>query len=183
MAKYSLMPDQQKLVEDYLYLVEIAVKQYIHTFGRTPGIEWDDLYQTGCLALCNAAHCYNPEFPFPPYASKAIRNALHDYCRSTVQYHKLLCPLDDTPEPQDTVAVEPFTVIHGTQIAEILQQRQRDSKGVVQKGIYSLMKKSEGYNSVDISKDFGVSPNSVRAWMSLAAKYLREDTELNQLLA
>ena len=36
---------------------------------------------------------------------------------------------------------------------------------------------------VDISKDFGVSPNSVRAWMSLAAKYLREDTELNQLLA
>ena len=45
------------------------------------------------------------------------------------------------------------------------------------------MKKSEGYNSVDISKDFSVSPNSVRAWMSLAAKYLREDTELNQLLA
>ena len=81
MAKYSLMPDQQKLVEEHLYLVEIAVKQYVHAFGRTPGIEWDDLYQTGCLALCNAAHCYNPEFPFPPYASKAIRNALHDYCR------------------------------------------------------------------------------------------------------
>ena len=27
MAKYSLMPDQQKLVEEHLYLVEIAVKQ------------------------------------------------------------------------------------------------------------------------------------------------------------
>ena len=87
MTKYFLMPDQQKLVEEHLYLVEIAVKKYIHAFGRTPGIEWDDLYQSGCLALCNAAHCYNPDFPFPPYASKAIRNALHDYCRSTVQYH------------------------------------------------------------------------------------------------
>ena len=29
MAKYSLMPDQQKLVEEHLYLVEIAVKKYI----------------------------------------------------------------------------------------------------------------------------------------------------------
>lgn len=43
MAKYSLMPDQQKLVEEHLYLVEIAVKQYVHAFGRNPGIEWDDL--------------------------------------------------------------------------------------------------------------------------------------------
>lgn len=33
MAKYSLMPDQQKLVEEHLYLVEIAVKQYVHAFG------------------------------------------------------------------------------------------------------------------------------------------------------
>ena len=55
--------------------------------------------------------------------------------------------------------------------------------GVVQKGILSLLKKAEGYTSTELSKEFGTSHNSVRAWMSLAAKKLRQEPELYKLLA
>ena len=66
---------------------------------------------------------------------------------------------------------------------QYLKKQQQNSSGAVQKGIYCLMQKSQGYTSTDLSHHFGVKSNLVRAWMSLAAKELRQDAVLHELLS
>ena len=68
-------------------------------------------------------------------------------------------------------------------VISYLNQLAAKSTGVMQKGIYSLLQKSQGYSCVDISKHFGVPSNSVRAWTSLAAKKLRQNQELYKILS
>ena len=55
MAQMNRNPIQ---VEDYLYLVSTVIFLYITPHTDITGMEYDDLYQTGCLALCDAAASY-----------------------------------------------------------------------------------------------------------------------------
>ena len=57
------------LVEKYLYLVDILVRKYLNK-----GIEYDDLYQVGAMALVFAVERYNPEkgFEFTSFATPTI---------------------------------------------------------------------------------------------------------------
>ena len=57
------------LVEKYLYLVDILVKKYLNK-----GIEYDDLYQVGAMALVFAVERYNAEkgFEFTSFATPTI---------------------------------------------------------------------------------------------------------------
>lgn len=45
-------------------------------------LEYDDLYQEGCIALWRAAKTYDEQFgaQFHPYTISVIRNHLLDYC-------------------------------------------------------------------------------------------------------
>lgn len=182
MTQQLLNPVQKQLVEEHLYLVERMVKRHNRIYGKAPALEWEDLYQTGCLALCRAAQHCDLRLPFAPYACRAIRNALIDYSIQNSRYHQMHGPLEDFLEIPDSNPLDPQQLLQETEILEILKNKQQNSTGVVRKGIYSLVRKSMGFSSADISKDFQVSSNLVRAWMSLAAKKLREDTEL-QLFA
>lgn len=180
MTKQLLNPRQKQLVEDHLYLVERMLKRHNRLYGRSPVTEWDDLYQTGCLALCRAAQHRDPKLPFAPYACRAIQNAMIDYSVQISRYHQIHGPWEDFLEVADDNPPDPLQFLQETEILEILKDRHASSTGVVRKGIYSLVRKSMGYSSTDISRDFQVSSNSVRAWMSLAAKQLRADEDLKQ---
>ena len=50
--KYILTPDQQKVVEENLDLADILLRTKIHPNETIRGMEFDELYQCGCLALC-----------------------------------------------------------------------------------------------------------------------------------
>lgn len=176
-----LTTEQQRLVETNLDLVAKVLRNQIRLNTSNPDMSWDELYQTGCLALCKAALYYDAERPFGPYAARAIRNALFDYSSKTTAYHKALSPLEELSELPSTA--DPLEHLLDSELSLFLQKQHQDASGAVQKGIYSLVKKAQGYTSADISKDFGVSSNLVRAWMSLAAKKLRQEPELYKLLA
>ena len=49
--KYILTSDQQKLVEENLELPDILLRTKIHPNETIRGMEFDELYQCGCLAL------------------------------------------------------------------------------------------------------------------------------------
>ena len=57
---------RNELVEDYLYLVEILAKKYINK-----GVEYDDLYQVGSMALVYAVERYDIDkgFEFTSFAT------------------------------------------------------------------------------------------------------------------
>ena len=84
--KYILTSDQQKLVEENLDLPDILLRTKIHPNETIRSMEFDELYQCGCLALCRAAATYDHSTQFRTYASRVVYNAMIDQCR-TAQKH------------------------------------------------------------------------------------------------
>ena len=70
---------QKQLVTAHLSLVPRMVRSLTRSLSHLSKDEFDELTQTGYLALCNAAMKCSPTQPFPPYARAAIRNAIYDY--------------------------------------------------------------------------------------------------------
>ena len=83
----TLTPTQQQLVSEHLDLVEKVIRKYISLKDDKRDMEWGDLYQTGCLALCHAALKYDMSKPFAAYACRSIRNSL-------AKLH--ICPVKDS---------------------------------------------------------------------------------------
>jgi RNA polymerase sigma-B factor len=70
--------DRNRIVEKYLYIVNILVKKYLNK-----GIEYDDLYQVGSMALVLAAERYDPDkgVDFPAFATPTILGEIKRYFR------------------------------------------------------------------------------------------------------
>ena len=70
--------ERNKLVEDHLYLIDILIRKYL---GK--GVEYDDLYQVGALALINAADRFDPElgYEFKTFATPTILGEIKKYFR------------------------------------------------------------------------------------------------------
>jgi RNA polymerase sigma-B factor len=69
---------RNRIVEKYLYIVKILVKKYLNK-----GVEYDDLYQVGSMALVLAAERYEPDkgVDFPAYATPTILGEIKRYFR------------------------------------------------------------------------------------------------------
>lgn len=69
---------RNSIVEKYLYIVNILVKRYLNK-----GIEYDDLYQVGSMALVLAADRFDPDkgVEFPAFATPTILGELKRYFR------------------------------------------------------------------------------------------------------
>ena len=69
---------RNKLVEKYLYMVDILVKKYINK-----GVEYDDLYQIGSMALVFAVERFDPDkgFEFTSFATPTILGEIKRYFR------------------------------------------------------------------------------------------------------
>ena len=70
--------ERNKLVEDHLYMIDILIRKYL---GK--GVERDDLYQVGALALINAADRFDPDkgFEFRTFATPTILGEIKKYFR------------------------------------------------------------------------------------------------------
>ena len=77
------MNRQDHLMEEHLNCVHWVIHSFIHVSPSVCGLEYDDLYQEGCIALWRAAETYDEQLgaQFHSYAISVIRNHLLDYCR------------------------------------------------------------------------------------------------------
>lgn len=69
---------RNKIVEDNLYMVDILIRKYL---GK--GVEYDDLYQVGALALVSAVERFDPGrgFEFRSFATPTILGEIKKYFR------------------------------------------------------------------------------------------------------
>jgi RNA polymerase sigma-B factor len=79
--KYARTKDvelRNELVEKYLYLVDILIKKYLNK-----GMEYDDLYQVGAMALVFAVERYDTSkgFEFTSFATPTIIGEIKRYFR------------------------------------------------------------------------------------------------------
>ena len=172
---------ERELAERYLYLVRETVLGTMSLNESIQGFGYDDLYQTGCEALCHAAQKYRAEggASFPTFASIVIRNWLISHCRKVVRTQK---PLEymDAPQPfcpeqtfADTLPDDNFHGISDVDTFLLLSQAQERYSGTTKKGIEALVLKCQGHTGVEIAARYGVAPNHVAAWISKATKTLR----------
>lgn len=186
---------QKQLVKEHLDLVPRMVRALTRSYSHLSKDEYEELTQTGYLALCHAAVKCNPAKAFAPYAKTAIRNAVYDYWRDSGKRKNAFCSLDALLTTEDGEPYEPlFTLLKGntsspeqTMLSQAsgiyLEELERTSSNPVRKGIASLRLQQSGYTSTELAAIYGVSPNHVRAWQSRARKQLKQDHELYALLA
>ena len=187
--------EQKQLVTTHLSLVPRMVRALTRSFTNLSQDEFDELTQTGYLALCNAAMKCSPTQPFPPYARAAIRNAIYDYWRDCGKRKSAFCSLDailtakdgGTYEPDfmlcKTDALSPEQAVLLKESDSYLKRLECAGSNHLKKGIISLRLQQNGYTSAEVAKLYNVPSNHVRAWQSKARKQLREDQDLYALLA
>lgn len=174
---------ERELAERHLYLVKDAVLGTISLNESVQGFGYDDLYQTGCEALCHAAQKYRAESgaSFPTFASVVIKNKLISHCRKVSRLQR---PLEymDAPQPSDAgltfADTFPDDNFHGISDADtflLLSHAKEHCSGTTKKGVEALALKCRGHTGVEIAARFGVAPNHVAAWISKATKMLREE--------
>ena len=70
--------NRNEIVEKHLYMVDILIRKYL---GK--GVDYDDLYQVGALALVNAVERFDPTkgFEFSSFATPTILGEIKKYFR------------------------------------------------------------------------------------------------------
>ena len=178
----AVTPDRQELVEKHLPLVRWVVLNYFCYNDSAVGLELDDLCQEGAVALCRAADTYKSgKTAFSTYAVKVIRNHLLSYCRniSTDMRHLPTVALNegdrDEENPQNSCEFEAESITNLC-ASDILRRRKGIYKGAARRGLEALeLRVLQGYGVTDIAYLYGMKPNLVGAWISKAAKQMRED--------
>ena len=81
----GIMTEQERaLVETHIGLVETVLQKHITPRPDIPGMEHDDLFQVGSLALCLAAQRYDGRCKFSTFAYVVVKNSLIDHCRKAM---------------------------------------------------------------------------------------------------
>lgn len=179
--KFRLTPKQQQLVESHLSVVYWVIRDNISVNETVYGFEYDDLYQEGCLWLCHAAASYDSGLAkFPTYAKKVVRNGLLSYCRQMYALQKNFiktAPYENENLLNECPAHRPdtFTAQTGTmETLELLSSAARGFSGVSKLGTEALALKVQGYANSEIAARYHAPPSHVGAWVSRAAKKLRD---------
>ena len=69
---------RNEIVEKYLYMVEVLIRKYLNK-----GVDYDDLYQVGAMALVSAVERFDPSkgFEFSSFATPTILGEIKKYFR------------------------------------------------------------------------------------------------------
>lgn len=174
------MNRRDRLFEEHLNCVHWTIRRFISINEGICGLEYDDLYQEGCIALWSAAGSFEEGkgAQFHSYAIPVIRNHLIDYCRHIQSRTAPTVPL----EAWDAETAHRGMTAPGSDsslfVEQVLAYGKRTYSGVARLGVEALELKIAGYSGADIAELYGVPPNHVGAWISRAAKKLKKDFSL-----
>lgn len=185
MKNFSLNAEQNILVEKNLGIVKLAIHKSIIVNDNLYGFAYDDLYQEGCIWLCKAALSYNEarNVKFTTYAEKVVTNGLRTYCRLMCSKQKHYVSLLARSETDDIVyTVKPVSseellnrLLEEQDIYLLLHSCKQQYTGTVRLGIEAIEWKVKGLSGAEIAKMYGIKSNLVGAWISRAAKKLRQN--------
>ena len=189
----KLSNEQKRLVQEHLHVIDWVLYKSIAVNETVQGMGREDLYQTGCLALCEAALSFDGRVRFQTYAQTFVRNALIDICRKAKTQKKHCCRSLEDPVPgTDLRYGETKALAADTQepdcgdterIAVQFSRIKKQYSGVALKGVEALELRYKGYTGKEIAALYHTSPKSVFSWISRAKQKLRQNGELEALLA
>lgn len=179
------------LIKNHLYLLNYLI--YPLKDETVQGLGFDDLYQTGCEALCHAALYYDPErgAAFATFATAVVRNKLINEVRRLRHLQSPFVYLDapisgtDGLTYADTLAVMDADSGKQAEIQglRLLASARYDYTGITRKGIVALQLYYIGYSQTEVARRYGVDRNQITAWIARARSRLRKDARFTYLLA
>ena len=178
---------QQRLVEDNLHVVKLAIHKNIIVNDSLYGFEYDDLYQEGCIWLCKAAVSFGEtrNVKFSTYAERIVINGLRTYCRLMCgkQKHHIQLPAQKEQDEEvfslDQIPAEDTLeqLFEEQDIYILLQSMKQQYSGTIRLGIEAIEWKVKGFSGAEIAKMYGVKPNLVGAWISRASSRLKKNSD------
>ena len=138
-----LTAEQQFLVENSLEFVHWTIAHLISRMDDR--MEYDDLFQEGCVALCHAAASYHGGTSFKTYAITVIRNHLIDCCRKQTSWRKYISEqsLDDPDASLPTPVCTDHAHFSGVDTGAVLTSCKKHYRGVAKLGVDALVLKTK----------------------------------------
>lgn len=169
---------QQRLVEENLPIVERVLRFDIQANPCVSGLGHEDLYQEGCVWLCNAALTFDPaRGSFASYARRVVQNGLVGYCRNALSKYQRTVSLGDL-EPAVLAALEAQNAVSSHTKCEtplLLAAAESQYTGVTRRGVHALALQVSGMPLTAVAVRMSAPPNHVSAWISRAAHKLRNN--------
>ena len=169
---------QQRLVEENLAVVERVLRFDVRANSCVVGLGYEDLYQEGCIWLCNAALTFDPARGcFASYARRVVQNGLVGYCRSLMGKQSRMTPLAE----MESAALAALEVQHSVscntecETSLLLSAAESQYSGVTRKGVHALTLQVSGMPLTAVAVRMSVPPNYVSAWISRAVRKLRNN--------
>ena len=174
---------QQELVTAHIAIVHWVIRENICVNENTFGYGYDDLFQEGCIWLCQAAMTYDMTLAqFGTYAKTVVRNGLYSYCRqvsilqvrytyfSEGEYGEL------TVDGKEVTAPDTFTQqLSLIETLDLLESRVQHYNGVARLGIKALELKIKGMSVTEIARLYNVPVSHVGAWITRSTEKLKND--------
>ncbi len=150
LEEYSQTRDmalRNEIVEHYLYVVDILVKKYLNR-----GVEYEDLYQVGSMALILAVERFNPSkgFEFTSFATPTVIGEIKRYFRDkgwAVKVPRRLKEISaQIPKVREEIEQRTGKVPSVAEIAEVL--------GISQELVLEAMESGHSYGAYSLSQTF-----------------------------
>lgn len=159
--QYQLTKDvslRNEIVESYLYMVNILIRKYLNK-----GVDYEDLYQVGAMALINAVERFDPSkgFDFSTFATPTIIGEIKKYFRDKEWSLKVPRRLKELAgkmqKVRETMAIELQRDPTVDELATAL--------GVSHSDIIQTMESSMAYNAFSLNQTFDESGEEGEASM------------------
>lgn len=145
--KAPTIEKRNKLVEENLHMVDILIKKYL---GK--GVDYDDLYQVGSLALVSAVERYDPGkgFEFSTFATPTILGEIKKYFRDKQWSLKVPRRLKEiAAKVQDTKENLAKKLLRQPTVKEIAE-----ASGIEEEQIIEALDSAKAYSAYSLDKSF-----------------------------
>lgn len=138
---------RNQIVEEYLYMVDILIRKYL---GK--GVEYDDLYQVGALALVSAVERFDPEkgFEFSSFATPTILGEIKKYFRDKQWSLKVPRRLKEIAAKVQEAKEAFYSDFHRKPTVKEIAE----ATGFSQEQIMEAMESAQAYGTYSLDKTF-----------------------------
>ncbi len=145
--KNPTIEGRNKIVEDHLYMVDILIRKYLNK-----GVDYDDLYQVGALALVQAVERFDPSkgYEFSSFATPTILGEIKKYFRDKQWSLKIPRRLKEISAKIQEVRDEMNLQLQRTPtVPEIAE-----ATGFTEEQIIEAMEGAQAYGTYSLDKTF-----------------------------
>ena len=146
-TKNPTVEERNALVEDHLYMVDILIRKYLNK-----GVDYDDLYQVGALALVNAVERFDPSkgYEFSSFATPTILGEIKKYFRDKEWSLKVPRRMKEiAAKVQDVQDDLHLKLARKPTIAEIAE-----ATGFTEEQIVEAIESAHAYNAYSLDQSF-----------------------------